>query len=361
MSHETPRRDILVLAAGLLAGGIATRGIAAPVLAPPTGTIELFPSEITATIAGPAEGGLDFWAGRVLTALGRTLPPGTRLRPVTVGAADGVTGANQFEVRTDPDGASLMLAPGAAALAWLVGDPRAKFDIGHWMPLMTGVSSSVMVFRDGVLPGAAGQELRVATRSVAGSDLAGLLAVELLGARPIPVLLQPGESGMQAVETGRADALLLRGRAALKTIDGGPQPVFMLPAFTLGDRNERGVRVRDSALSHLPHFAEYFSRARGHLPSGPLYQAWQAVAAAAQLEFAAVLPQLTPAAMVALWRRAGDEATQSNELRAAAGTMAVRVTGGIASTSAMAEAIADTASLLELRRWLGTRLGYHPS
>lgn len=360
MSHRMPRRDLLLLAAGLLSGGIATRVLAAPVPSLSSGAIEIFPSEIIATVAGPAEGSLDFWAGRVLAALGRTLPPGTRLRPVTVGAADGVTGANRFEARTDPDGASLMLAPGAAALAWLVGDPRAKFDIGQWMPLMTGVVSGVVVARASAASLAAGREVRVATASVAGPDLAALLAMELLGARPVAVMQPAGlDTGarLRGLAAGRVDAVLLRGAAAHEGLRAGR----FEPVFTLGEMDGTGRRVRDPAFPDVPHFAELCAASPDATPHGALFDAWRAVAAAVQLEFAAVLPPLTPAAMVALWRRAGGEATEIGELRQAAGAMAVRVAGGIASTTALAEATADTAALLALRGWLGTRLGFRPA
>ena len=47
-----------------------------------------------------------------------------------IGSADGVTGANQFEARGAPDGQTVLLVPGQAAVAWMVGDPRAQFDVG---------------------------------------------------------------------------------------------------------------------------------------------------------------------------------------------------------------------------------------
>ena len=63
--------------------------------------------------------------------------------------------------------------------------------------------------------------------------------------------------------------------------------------------------VRDPAFPDVPHLAELYATRSGRPPAGPLYDAWRASAAAAQLEFGLVLPQLTPAAMVSLWRNAG--------------------------------------------------------
>ena len=40
---------------------------------------------------------------------------------------------------------TVLLAPGEAALAWMVGDPRAQFDVGHWVPVMAGTASAIVV------------------------------------------------------------------------------------------------------------------------------------------------------------------------------------------------------------------------
>ncbi len=93
-----------------------------------------FADGATLLVAGPESGATDRWAALLGPALGRGLPPGTQVHTEAVGGPDGVTGANQFEARTTPDGTTALLLPGSAALAWLVGDPRARFDAAHWMP-----------------------------------------------------------------------------------------------------------------------------------------------------------------------------------------------------------------------------------
>lgn len=348
---STSRRVLLFGAASLAIVGRGGRSFAAGVAPDP------FPSEITATLAGPAGGKMDFWARPVLAALGRALPPGTHVRTLPVGAADGVTGANQFAARTAPDGASLMLVPGTAALVWLVGDPRAQFDIGHWVPLVAGTAPAVVVMRGGANALTAGRNVRVATQSLIGPDLALLLAIELFGARPEPVVLQPGDEPLNALAGGRIDAVLLRGGAATETIGiAGAEAVF-----SLGMMDDSGARVRDEAFPRLPTLAELHVIVRGQPLSGAMFDAWRAVVAAVQLDFAAVLPPLTPAAMVAVWRRAGAEAIQAPELRQVADKQSARLAGGITGTVAIAAAMADTATLLELRRWLGTRFNWRPS
>ena len=123
-------------------------------------------------VAGPADGALNRWADALLPALEQSLPPDTAIRRVEIGSADGVTGANQFEARGAPDGQTVLLVPGQAALAWMVGDPRAQFDVGHWVPVMAGASPGIVVGRPTVL--APNGRARVAAAGPGSFDLRGI-------------------------------------------------------------------------------------------------------------------------------------------------------------------------------------------
>ena len=83
--------------------------------------------------------------------------------------------------------------------------------------------------------------------------------------------------------------------------------------------------------------------------------------AATRLEFGLVLPGLTPAAMVALWRRAADQAGAQPKVQSLAGMFAVRPLEGVAAAAAMTSVAADAAALLELRGWLAERFNWRPA
>jgi hypothetical protein len=310
-------------------------------------------------VAGPADGMLNHWADALLPAFEQSLPPDTSIRRVEVGSADGVTGANRFEARGVPDGQTVLLAPGQAALAWMVGDPRAKFDVAHWVPVVAGTSTGLVVGRPVVLD--TDGHARIAPASPAGSDLAALLGLYLLGVR-MEVALGPVEPGAaeRAFQQGAADVVLLHGErvperfAALRA--AGAQPLF-----TLGALDDAGRLVREAAYPRVPHFSELFAMRSGMQPNGPLYDAWCAAAAAAQLEFGMVLPQLTPAALVALWRRAGSDAVASLGVQTAAASVNVRPLAGPAATTNTAAVAASAAALQELRGWLAGRLNWRPA
>ncbi len=332
----------------VLAGLAAVPGLGAPVRAG-----DALGEMPTLLVAGPAGGQLDYWAGLLVAALQPLLPAGAKLQPKLVGGADGVTGANQFAARVAPDGDTLLLAPGDAVMAWLSGDPRARFDPARWVAVAAGVAPATVVGRG--MP-EAGRRLRVGMGGTVGHGLAAMLGLELAGFAPTPVFGVLGRSAAsQALAAGTVDAVLLRGRDASSGLEAlapfGAAPWFGLETAETNDL--------DPAAPALPGLVEFTRRLRGAPPAGPLYEAWRGVAAAAQAEFALVLPQLTPAGLVALWRRAAGEAVALPELRQAAGS--VRTLAAPAA-SALADALAPSpAAITVLRAWLAERLNWRPT
>ena len=341
MTQAIGRRLLLGSAAALAAGAAALPNAA-------------FPEGATLLVAGPEGGPLDGWAGWLAPSLGRALPPGTTLRKDVVGGIDGVTGANQFEARTVPDGGTALLLPGSAAMAWLVGDPRARFDVGQWIPALAGVTPGLLMSRMPIAAG--GPPLRIAASGPAGAELPALLALDLLGVPWVPVFGLVDATAISALSTGQVDAVCLHGRrvAEFAQLLGA---VGVRPAFSFGSVDEAGQRQRDPSFPATPDASELLA-AR---PETPLRKAWRATAAASELEVALVLPHLTPAAMVALWRRACAQAVESGPVQEQASAVGVRPLGAPAATASTAAVLADATSQLELRNWLATRLNYRPT
>jgi hypothetical protein len=365
------RRRALGLLASLPVLGRAGSALAVPPMpqsaaaalaARPQSVAEVpFPEGATILVAGPDGGRLGRWTQVLTPALLQWLPPGTSVRTATAGAADGVTAANQFDARAAPDGTTVLLAPGDAVLAWLVGDPRAQFDVGNWVPVMAGVAPAVVVGRPGIAALRRGARVRIAAASPAGPDLPALLGIDLLGARAEPVFgLAEDEATQNAFVVDAVDAVFVRGHHVPEQV-AALSAAGAIPLFSLGMVDDTGALVRDPAFPDLPHMTELATQLRGQLPSGPLYSAWQAAAAAVRLDFGLVLPQLTPSAMVALWRRAGSQAAGVPEMRALATSLEVRPLGGPSATANAASVTADAAALLELRKWLATRFNWRPS
>ena len=356
------RRLLLSLCAGLpVLLGRAGRGFAAPSFGiSPALADTPFPDGATILVAGPDGGAMGRWADLLKPALAQALAPGIVVRQTAAGGPDGVTGANQFDTRVSPDGRTVLLAPGETALDWLVGDPRAKFDVAHWVPVMACVAPAVVVGRRAVF--ASGGIVRIAAGHPAGHDLPAVLGIELLGGR---AQLVPGidddEGALQAAFASNAvDAVLLRGHRvpdqAKALTDAGAEPIFVL-----GARDDSGALNRVAAFTDVPTFPELYAARRGAAPAGPIFQAWCAAAAASQLEFGLVLPQLTPAAMVARWRSAGTDAAGALDVRFPALSLDVLALGGPAATANTAPVAANEAALLALRKWLASRFNFRPA
>jgi len=356
----TGRRGFVFALGGALGGAaaIARAGAATSIAAsraaarPP----EPFPDSVSILVGGPQGGRMDRWAAAIEAAFRQILPPETTLRQTEAGGTDGVTAANQFEARVAPDGETVLLLPGEAPLAWLTGDPRARFDAAGWLPVMAGLTSGVLASRvpaGGLRPGA---RLRVATSVPAGPEMAALLGLDLMGIEPVPAFgLHDAARSLQALRKGAVDAVFITGPNAAALL-AEAAAAGAAPLFTLGEPAEDGLR-RDPLLPEVPTGPELATALRGTPPTGALAGAWRSVAAATQIEFALVLPPLTPAALVAQWRSAGTQASQTLQPR----TPGVRLLGASEANAATTAIAADPAAMLELRRWLAARFNWTPS
>lgn len=310
-------------------------------------------------IAGPSGGRLDRVSMDLLPALEHGLPAGTPLRRELAGGPDGVTGANQFEARAAPDGANVLLMPGDAALAWLIGDPRAHFTLGNLVPVMAGVTQGVLMSRYRLEQLGPGGHLRIVAGRPDGPELAALLALDLLGLRADPTFGSTDPAAVEQVILAKgADAAFVAGADAERRIARLTR-AGLQASFVLGVPGADQAVLRDPRVPGVPTLPELAIALNGTAPSGLLYDAWRAVSAAAQLSFLLALPGLTPAALVSLWRQAGLQAAGIIPLAEPAG---VRMIAGPEATEFTAPiAAADTASLIALRQWLTAKLGWQPA
>ena len=315
---------------------------AAAVLPAPLARAQPIPARVhTLMVAGPPGGRLDRWADVLSIPIGRGLPGRTALARQNVGGLDGVTGANQFEARGEPDGSTALLVPGAAALSWLVGETRARFDPARWVPLWAGAGSAVVVSRIPLTPG---RPLRLAAASPAGLELPALLALDLIG---VPAIPSPAAS---------ADAMLLQGPGVPGTL-AAASVAGMYPVLTLSSLAPDGEGQRDFALPGVPTALELVA---GRAPAD-LLSALRAATLAVQLDAGLVLPQLTPASSVAQWRSACGPLLQDGDVVAEAARLGIRVVSASTAASCTSGIAGEPATLLALRRWLTTRYDWRPA
>ncbi len=244
------------------------------------------PEAVTLLAPGPEVGPGAGFARRAATGLPRGLAQAASFRVSLLGGPDGITAANRFAASTPADGRLLLALPGAAMQALLLGESRARFEPRHWPALAGSVMPALLAGRGPL--GALGR-VRLALPGPAAPEAAGLLALDVLGRPASPVFPSGGVTAEQAVAAGAADALVLAGPgAAQRAAALGLAPWF---AFD-------GVEgVREPGLPMLGDLLP-------DPPSPDLLAALRAAGAALGVRGLLVLPALTSADVVAMWRDA---------------------------------------------------------
>ena len=300
----------------------------------------MLPAVATLLVPGPEDGGFARFAGRLAASLGRGATAAISLRKTVLGGPDGVTAANRFATEGAPDGRTLLVLPGLAALARMIGDPRARFDAAGWLPVCA-VQGSAVVAGLAALP-AAGATPRF---GLTGADMPGaaaLLGCDLLGLAASPVMGLLPTRAEAALGQRMVEAALLTGTdvpARLAAI--GARPWFTLEP----------AGMRDPLLPEVPSL---FDLALGG--GADLRAAAVAAAGCARLQAALVLPALTPGNLVAAWRSAAQHwLDEEGRLGWAPG---IRPLSGADAAPLLAALSPAPAVSLAYREWLLRRLNW---
>lgn len=323
----------------------------------------VFANGVSVLSSGPAYGYVAGWA-KLLTP---SLLSGLASHDVTstfnaMGGPDGVTVGNAFGARMDPDGSTLMFAPGAALLAWLEGDSRVKYAPDHWISILVGLTPGVLLGHRGLtLTPGQHRPLRIGATNPLGPELAALLALDLIGVPAVPVF-------------GMGDPASLAEGLRRRTIDlaflSGPKLKRSLtdmaasgaaPLFSTGAQACDGSVMRDPLLPNVPSFVEAAATLAIDARQMPGFAAYSAAAAAASVCFAAVLPDLVRAETVAEWRYAAEISTDSLSVAAVAVSQDVRFLTGSCAAALFAQLAGGPMMTASLRATIGQRYGWYAS
>jgi len=308
-------------------------------------------------VAGPDGEQTSRWGNACALAMSPGFPGTPDIIPQPAGGLDGVTGANQLDALVVPDGTTAAILPGAALIAWMTGDPRVHFDPTHWAPVLSGTNAGVLVVRLGnAAPSVTALQkfspLRLAADSAHSGDLAALLALQCLNVPAAPLFgLRGTDAKTRAFTAGEVDAVFLSG-------EGVPEDIAPLsanggvPVFCTGQLDATGATLPDALLPGVPDLASF----AGACPS-PLITAYQAAAAASRLDFFMVLPRLTDPGALAAWRRAGDVATASTALLAAASASSVMLQNADVTAANLAALNLSLTDQTGLQAFIAQRFG----
>lgn len=316
--------------------GLVPPGLVPPNLAPAaTAPASLAADNVTLLLPGPEGGAAALWARGVMAGLARGLPHAVALRATILGGPDGVTAANRFATLEAGDGRTLLVLPGLAAHARLVGESRAQFQPESWLPLCVSWQGAVLAGHAPSAPST--RPLRLALPGPDAPEAAALLALDLLGQPALPVFGIAAADAPSALAQGAADAVVIAApAAAAQARRHGLTPWLELD--TPG-RRENPELPAASALPALRPAA---------------LAAAQAGFAALRLRAALMLPALTSADVVAAWRRAA-LLWQEDEARQPAETTAPALVGAEARAT-IAPLCPAPDAVLAYREWLLRRL-----
>jgi hypothetical protein len=348
-----PRRAWLALPALALAAPLPRPAAAQSVLD------QSFRDGVTLLSSGPAYGYIAGWAKLLGPHLLDGLPPDVGSSFAAMGGPDGVTVCNAFGARLDPDGSTLMFAPGAALLAWLEGDSRVKYDPGRWIATLVGATPAVLLGRGPLgRPSSRRPPLRLAASNPVGPELAAFLALDLLGLPTMPVY-GPGDpaSLIEALRGGRIDLAFLSGPKLRDTL-AEAAAVGAAPLFSTGAQGCDGPTARDPQLPALPSFPEVAAQLGVTLSADARFAGYQAAAAAASVCFTAVLPDLVRPATLAEWRRGAELISDSLSVAAVAVPQGVRLLTGACAGSFLTQTSRSAAALDSLRQTMLLRYGW---
>lgn len=306
----------------------------------PLGAATTVPEAATLLAPGPEDGATARIARRAAAGLARGLVQAAAVRVSVLGGPDGITAANRFASSAVPDGLVLLMLPGLAAHAQFVGDSRARYDPRQWPAICGSLQPCILAGRGAVSDAA---PVRLALPGPAAPEVAALLALDMLGRRAVPVFGLAGAAAEAAVQAGQADALPLAGAAL------GPRAGALgLNCWFCFDS---AGQPRDTALPLVPML--------GELMLDPqrldLLEAVRAGGAALRTRGLVVLPALTAADVVALWRGAAQRWSEEEPEAIEAGARRI----GAAAATAHAAALCPQSDVaLAYREWLLRRLNW---
>lgn len=265
-------------------------------------------------------GGTDSYSRFLQQYMQKYLPGKPKILVLNKPGAGGIVGTNYFQQRAKNDGTWIMALSTSTLFNYVLGDPRVKFDLKTFIPiLLSPRSSMVYVHKDlGIqniktlkgriqkLVSLPPEEIKVGGKTPTSAALQYRIGFSLLGIEvksvwgmrgngPIALAFERGEFQLSSDNS----LSFLNNRRKLYE-DG-----IAVPLFTLGVVDANGKPDRDPTYPDVPSWFEAYEAIHGKKPSGALYEAWLSLMLM-QVEMSKSwnLPEGTPKDVIAAWQTA---------------------------------------------------------
>lgn len=275
---------------------------------------------ITILVPFSEGGGTDSWTRMLAPHLEKSLPGNPELIVLNRPGAGGISGANYYDAKAPKDGTMIFALSISTAMNYAFGDPRIKFKLEDYHPVLNSPRSSTQYVRKDLglaeiktlkgklkkLQDTPPEKLNFGGRTPTSVDLTYRVGLSLLGIEVNSVWGLGGTGPMAlAFERGEFQISAENTLAFLNTRTHMIESGLAQPLYTLGNYDADGNYGRDPALPDVPSFVEAYEAIHGKKPSGPGFEAWQALLGLnVPMNKTLLLHPDVPADVVEAWRNA---------------------------------------------------------
>lgn len=275
---------------------------------------------ITILVPFSEGGGTDSWTRMLAPHLEKSLPGKPEIIVLNRPGAGGISGANYYDSKAPKDGTMIFALSISTAMNYAFGDPRIKFKLEDYHPVLNSPRSSTQYVRKDLgladikdlkgklkkLQDLPPEKLNFGGRTPTSVDLTYRVGLSLLGIEVNSVWGLGGTGPMAlAFERGEFQISAENTLAFLNTRTHMIESGIAQPLYTLGNYDADGNYGRDPALPDVPSFVEAYEAIHGKKPSGPGFEAWQALLGLnVPMNKTLLLHPDVPADVVEAWRAA---------------------------------------------------------
>lgn len=304
----------LMLAASAAALGLAAIATTAAQAADFSG------KRITVIVPFSEGGGTDSYSRFMAPYFEKHLPGNPKILIVNRPGGGGLTGVNYYASKAETDGIMILALSTSSQSNYMLGDPRAKFNMDDFIPIILSPRGVTLYTRNNLgiqdvkdmkgkiakLASYKPEQLSFGGKTPTSGGLALRTALSLLGVE-VNSVWGLGGNGPMALGFERGEFTLSYDNT-LSFINNRAHMIksgMAVPLFTFGVVNEEGQIERDPALPDIPTVDEYYKAVYGKNPSGPAYEAYRSLSAVSvPLSKSWNLMTGTPKDVVEAWRTA---------------------------------------------------------
>lgn len=275
---------------------------------------------ITVIVPFSEGGGTDSYSRFMAPYFEKHLPGNPKILIVNRPGGGGLTGVNYYASKAKTDGITILALSTSSQSNYMLGDPRAKFNMDDFIPIILSPRGITLYTRNNLgiqdvkdmkgkiekLSSYNPEQLSFGGKTPTSGGLALRTALSLLGVE-VNSVWGLGGNGPMALGFERGEFTLSYDNT-LSFINNRAHMIksgMAVPLFTFGVVSEEGQVERDPALPDIPTVDEYYKAVYGKDPSGPAYEAYRSLSAVSvPLSKSWNLMTGTPKDVVEAWRSA---------------------------------------------------------